>query len=60
MPWECGRCVVWDFTCPDTLASSYRTVAATDPGAVAALAENRKDPNTAPWILLCIRLCLLR
>ena len=38
----CGRCVVWDFTCPDTLASSYRRVAATDPGVVAALAENRK------------------
>ena len=42
VPWECGRCAVWDFTCPDTLAPSYRSAAASDPGAVAALAESRK------------------
>ena len=30
VPWECGKCVVWDFTCPDTLAPSYRSIAASN------------------------------
>ena len=42
VPWEHGKCVVWDFTCPDTLAPSYRAVAVSAPGSVAAQAEMRK------------------
>uniref|UniRef100_A0A1X7UYU4 Uncharacterized protein n=1 Tax=Amphimedon queenslandica TaxID=400682 RepID=A0A1X7UYU4_AMPQE len=32
----------WDFTCPDTLAPSYVTIAATAGGSAAALAEEHK------------------
>ena len=42
VPWERGKCVVWDFTCPDTLARLYRAAAVSAPGTVAAQAENRK------------------
>ena len=42
VPWECGKCVVWDFTCPDTLANSYRAAAVSSPGSVAAQAESKK------------------
>ena len=41
-PWKVGKCVCWDFTCPDTLAPSYVDIAATAAGSVAALAEERK------------------
>ena len=34
--------LVWDATCPDTLAPSYSTVAVREAGAVAADAEYRK------------------
>ena len=37
VPWECGRCAVWDFTCPDTLAPSYRSAATSDPGNAASI-----------------------
>ena len=39
VPWEHGKCAVWDFTCPDTLAPSYRAVAVSVPGSVTAQAE---------------------
>ena len=42
VPWEHGKCAVWDFTCPDTLAPSYRAAAVSAPGSVAAQAEMRK------------------
>jgi hypothetical protein len=42
IPWRDGRCMVWDVTCPDTLASSYITKAITGPGAVATDAELKK------------------
>ena len=42
VPWEHGKCVVWNFTCPDTLAPSNRAVAVSAPGSVAAQAEMRK------------------
>jgi hypothetical protein len=42
VPWQEGRCLMWDVTCPDTLASSYVAKAVTGPGAVATDAEARK------------------
>ena len=42
MPWKQGRCLVWDVTVPDTLASSHLNHAVTGPGAVASVAESNK------------------
>jgi len=42
LPWANGRCLVWDFTCPDTLAASHLDRAVLSPGAIANDAENRK------------------
>ena len=42
MPWKQGRCLVWDVTCPDTLAPSHLNQAVTGPGVVATAAEVRK------------------
>jgi hypothetical protein len=42
LPWANGRCLVWDFTCPDTLAASHLNRAVLSPGAVANDAENHK------------------
>jgi hypothetical protein len=42
LPWANGRCMVWDFTCPDTLASSHLNHAVVGPGIVASDAERRK------------------
>jgi len=42
IPWKCGKPLVWDATCPDTLALSYRGAACSGAGAVAAMAEERK------------------
>ena len=42
VPWSCGQLLVWDATCPDTLATSYRGQATTAAGKVAAAAEDRK------------------
>jgi len=36
------RCMVWDVTCPDTLAPSHLNRAVTGPGAVASFAEVNK------------------
>ena len=51
-PWKCGQLLVWDATCPDTFAPSYRTQATSEPGRVAALAEYRKEINieTCPGV----------
>ena len=43
IPWKNGRLLVWDTTCPDTLAPSYRCHATSSAGAVATLAEERKS-----------------
>ena len=43
IPWKNGRLLVWDATCPDTLAPSYRCHATSSTGAVATLAEERKS-----------------
>ena len=42
LPWANGRCLVWDFTCPDTLAASHLNRAVISPGLVANDAEDRK------------------
>ena len=39
--WESGRPLVWDATCPDTFAVSYRGQAMSSAGYVAALSEER-------------------
>ena len=42
VPWKYGKSLIWDATCPDTLARSYHTAATSSTGAVAAGAETRK------------------
>jgi len=42
IPWKQGRCLVWDVTCPDTLAKSHLNVAGSTAGAVASEAEAHK------------------
>ena len=42
MPWKNGHCLIWDVTCPDTLAASYLNKAVSGPGVVATEAETRK------------------
>ena len=42
-PWKSGCLLVWDVTCPDTFALSYRAHATQEPGKVAATAEERKS-----------------
>ena len=46
-PWSNGRCLVWDFTCPDTFAQSHLNTAVSGPGAVASEAEDRKRQKYA-------------
>jgi len=45
MPWKNGRCLIWDVTCPDTLAASYLDNAVTHPGVMATEAETRNVIN---------------
>jgi len=40
-PWSGGKCLAWDFTCPDTLAVSHLNAAVTGPGVVATEAERQ-------------------
>ena len=42
IPWINGRPILWDATCPDALARSYRHQATIRAGTVADLAEERK------------------
>ena len=42
VPWRGGKMLVWDTTCPDTLAPSYSSLATREAGAVAEEAERRK------------------
>ena len=41
-PCKSGCLMVWDATCPDTFAPSYRAHATQEPGKVAEAAEDRK------------------
>ena len=45
MPWKSGRALVWDATCPDTFALSHLQFAATETGAVADQAKQKKRMN---------------
>ena len=38
-PWQRGKYLVWDFTCPDTLAPSHLSLSSLTAGSVAAKAE---------------------
>ena len=42
MPWRGGKVLVWDVTCPDTLAPLYSSCASREAGIVAEEAERRK------------------
>ena len=41
-PWHHGKYLVWDFTCPDTLAPSHINRSSTAAGSAAIMAEGRK------------------
>ena len=47
MPWSCGRVLVWDATCPDTLTPSHIALASREPGLVAEQAEQQKKAKYA-------------
>jgi len=42
MPWTRGQCLLWDFTCPDTLATSHLNKAVAGAAEVANEAEQKK------------------
>ena len=42
IPWAHGKCLVWDFTCPDTLAPSHLPHSVSAAGSAASAAEVRK------------------
>ena len=46
-PWSNGRCLAWDFTCPDTMAPSHINNAVNGPGVVACEAEEKKRSKYA-------------
>ena len=54
VPWKGGKVLVWDATCPDTLAPSYSTVAVREAGAVAADAEYKKTQKYSHIIIIII------
>ena len=41
VPWSSCRPLVWDAACPDTFATSYRGLATSGAGSVAASAEEK-------------------
>ena len=42
VPWARGRCLLWDATCPDTLAPSHVTNSSTEAGSAGKAAESKK------------------
>ena len=58
VPWKQGKPLVWDATCPDTLAPSYCDMASTRTGAVAAAAEERKVAKYMAWVVAIVSLQL--
>jgi hypothetical protein len=42
IPWKKGKSLVWDFTCNDTLASSYLSKSSISPKSAANLADLKK------------------
>ena len=49
-PWSNGRCVVWDFTCRDTLARSHTTATSKEAGKAAEQAESTKTTTYSDLI----------
>ena len=47
IPWREGRCLIWDYTCPDTLAPSHLRSSATSAGSAATEAERKKTRKYA-------------
>jgi len=47
VPWQRGKCLVWDVTCTDTFAPSYLPFTCARSGAAAELAEERKRKKYA-------------
>ena len=47
MPWNYGRVLVWDATCPDTLAPSHIPLDSREPGLVAEQAAQQKKSKYA-------------
>ena len=47
VPWKRGKVLVWDATCPNTLAPSHSSLAIREAGAVAADAEHRRQQKYA-------------
>ena len=43
VPWRSGKCLVWDVTCVDAFAPSYRSLAVQGPGTVATRVESLKE-----------------
>ena len=50
MPWKNGWTLVWDATCPATLAPSHVALAAREAGLVASQAERQKPRSTPFWV----------
>ena len=40
--WKNGKCLIWDFTCADTLCKSYVKKASAEVGSTAARREDKK------------------
>ena len=47
VPWRCGKILVWDATCVDTLAPSHQALAAREPRPVAVDGESKKHSKYA-------------
>ena len=47
IPFSQGKCLVWDFTCPDTLAPSHLSQSSLAAGSAASGAESRKRAKYA-------------
>ena len=47
VPWSSGRLLVWDATCRDTFAASYRGLATNGAGCVPASSEEKKAKKYA-------------
>jgi hypothetical protein len=43
--WKNGKCLIWDFTCADTLCKSYVRKGSTEVGSAAAGGEDKKVEN---------------
>jgi len=50
IPWSGGRSMLWDFTCPDTLATSHLSKTSVLVGAAASEAEVRKSTKYSNFI----------